>query len=261
MLLCQYGCGNPGIFKFKNETLCCSKRFDGCPVIRQKRVETRKAKNWKHSEESKKKIGDKSRGRTLTEDWKQKISASEKGKPKGPKSEKSKKKQSEVMKGKPAWNKGLTKEDPRVKIYVDKQTGQKRTGNYVSTTKWKGEGNPWFGKNRSKENHPRYNGELYNRNLRDYRLKVSSLTEQTYLTHIKLINPENKPRTLAGEHGGYHLDHIYPISKGFKNNIPPELIASIDNLRLIEWKDNVVKSNDIIEDLIPISIKNYLKLQ
>lgn len=258
MLLCQYGCGNSGIFKFKNGTLCCSKRFDGCPVIRQKRVETRKAKNWKHSEESKKKIGDKSRGRTLTEEWKQKISASEKGKPKGPKSKESKRKQSEAMKGKPAWNKGLTSADPRVAAYTSKQKGQKRKGNYTSPTGWKGAGNPWFGKSRSKENSPRYKGEEYNREYQDYRNKVSWLTEQTYLKCVNIINPDNKPRTLAGVEEGVHLDHIYPVSKGFDSNIPPELLASVDNLRIIDWKENITKSNAITEELIPKSIKIYL---
>jgi hypothetical protein len=123
MLLCQYGCGNPGIFQFKNGTRCCAKRFNGCPAIIQKRVETRKSKNWKHSEESKKKIGDNARGRVLSEEWKQKISASEKGKPKGPKSEESKRKQSDAMKGKSPWNKGLTSEDHRVASYANKQQG------------------------------------------------------------------------------------------------------------------------------------------
>jgi hypothetical protein len=258
MLLCQYGCGNPGTFQFKNGTYCCAKRFDGCPVIIKKRIDTRKSKNWKHSEESKKKIGDKSRGRTLSVEWRRKISASEKGKSKGPKSEETKRKQSEAMKGKPAWNKGLTLEDPRVAAYVRKQTGQHREGNYVSPTNWQGEGNPWFGKSRSKENSPRYNGEEYNRELQDYRNKVSWLTEQTYAKYTEVINPNNKLRTLAGVEEGSHLDHIYPVSKGFDNNIPPELIASIENLRLINWRENVIKSNAITEELIPPSIKEYL---
>ena len=55
-MLCQYGCGNTGLFQFKNKKWCCSDRFDRCPAIIQKRVETRKSKGWKHSEESKAKI-------------------------------------------------------------------------------------------------------------------------------------------------------------------------------------------------------------
>jgi len=257
-MLCQYGCGNTGLFQFKNKKWCCSNRFDRCPAIIQKRVETRRTNGWKHSEESKAKIGSKSRGRILTEEWKQKIGSSQKGKSKGPKSEKSKRKQSEAMKGKPAWNTGLTSKDPRVASYAIKQTGQKREGNYISPTKWQGEGNPWFGKNRSKENSPRYNGEEYNRALQDYRNKVSWLTEQTYIKYINIINPDNKPRTLAGVENGFHLDHIYPVSKGFDNSVPPELMASIDNLRLMDWKENVIKSNIITEELIPELIKEYL---
>ena len=257
-MLCCYDCGNQGLFQFKNGNWCCAKRVDGCPAIIQKRVETRKLKGWKHSEESKAKIGLKSRGRILSEEWKEKISTSGKGKSKGPRSEDSKRKQSEAMRGKPAWNKGLTSEDPRVASYANKQTGQNREGNYVSTTKWQGEGNPWFGKNRSKENSPRYNGEEYNRELLDYRNKISRLTEQTYTKYINIINPNNNPRTLAGVEEGFHLDHIYPISKGFDNNIPPELIADVENLRLINWRENVIKGNTITEEIIPLSIKEYL---
>lgn len=40
----------------------------------------------------------------------------------------------------------------------------------------------------------------------------------------------------------HHIDHIYPISKGFKNNIPPDKIGSLDNLRPLYWRDNLAKS-------------------
>lgn len=40
----------------------------------------------------------------------------------------------------------------------------------------------------------------------------------------------------------HHLDHIFPISKGFKQGIPPETIGHIDNLRFIPWLDNFSKS-------------------
>jgi len=258
-MLCDYGCGKSAKFQFKNKKWCCAHRFDRCPAIIKKRVETRKAKGWKHSEESKEKISSKSKGRKLSKEWKQKISKSNKGKTYGPMTESHKQNLSASLKGKIPWNKGLTSEDPRVASYADKQTGQKRSGNYFSPDKWKGSGNYWFGKDRSKDNSPRYNGEDYNRKLLDYRNKVAWLTEKTYTQYKSIINPENKPRKLAGEDKGFHLDHIYPVSKGFDNNIPPDIVAGVDNLRLIDWRENVLKGNEILEDLIPSSIKKYLR--
>lgn len=257
-MLCDYGCGNPAKVQFKNKKWCCADRVDRCPAIIKKRTETRKARGWKHSEDTKAKIGAKSRGRKLSDEWKRKIGESQKGKKTGPQSESHKKNLSKSLKGKTPWNKGLTSDDPRVAVYANKQTGQKRKGNYVSTDRWKGSGNPWFGKNRSKENSPRYNGEQYNRELTDYRNKVSWLTEQNYNRFEHMINPESKPRTRAGVNNGFHLDHIYPVSKGFEENIPPEVIANVDNLRLIDWRENVIKSNKISEDIIPESIRLYL---
>lgn len=39
------------------------------------------------------------------------------------------------------------------------------------------------------------------------------------------------------------LDHIVPISYGYKNNIPADLISSIENLQILSRIDNMLKSN------------------
>ncbi len=39
----------------------------------------------------------------------------------------------------------------------------------------------------------------------------------------------------------YHLDHIYPISAGFRDKIPPEKIGNIKNLRFIHYTENLDK--------------------
>lgn len=44
----------------------------------------------------------------------------------------------------------------------------------------------------------------------------------------------------------YHIDHIYPISKGFINGKSPEEIADVSNLRMLPWRDNIQKGNKII---------------
>jgi len=259
-MLCRYGCGKEGIRQFKDKTWCCSQNIGQCSEIARRRVATRKAKDepW-HSKKTCDKIGNATRGRELSEEWCQNISKATKGKSKGPQSEEHRQNLAAVRKGKTPWNKGLTVEDPRVASYVDKQTGQIRQGNYMSPTKWQGSGNPWYGKNRSKDNSPRYNGEQYNRELSDYRHRVIWLSEITYEKYKNQINPMNYPRTLAGVDGGFHLDHIYPIAEGFDNNIPPEMLAELENLRLLPWRENVAKSKNLLEEIISESIKTYLK--
>lgn len=44
----------------------------------------------------------------------------------------------------------------------------------------------------------------------------------------------------------YDVGHIVPISFGFTHNIPPALIGSLDNLRIIPSKDNSEKGRKII---------------
>ena len=127
-----------------------------------------------------------------------------------------------------SWNKGLTAYcDDRVKSYRDKQIGQMREGNYV-----RGENHPQYN-----ENTPKY---------QKYRQKVDLLTEKNYVKYKNIINPDNKPRTLCGVDGGYQLDHIYPVYEGFINNISPDEIAKVKNLRVIPWKENLIKKNKIL---------------
>jgi hypothetical protein len=74
-----------------------------------------------------------------------------------------------------------------------------------------------------------------------YYLKVKSITRSQDLKSL----PDYEKRGHA-KNNGYHLDHIYPISLGYINNIPAEEIAHISNLQYIPWKENILKSNKII---------------
>lgn len=126
------------------------------------------------------------------------------------------------------WNKGLTAiDDERVKSYQQKQKGQIRQGNYV-----KGKNHPQY-----REDTPEY---------KKYRQRVDLLTEKNYVKFKNFINPENKPRTLCGVEGGYQLDHIYPVYEGFVNNVSPEEIAKLENLRVIPWKENLIKKHKLL---------------
>lgn len=46
---------------------------------------------------------------------------------------------------------------------------------------------------------------------------------------------------LAGKPGAYHIDHLYSVLAGYKNKISPIVIASVHNLQMIPWQDNLSK--------------------
>jgi len=75
-----------------------------------------------------------------------------------------------------------------------------------------------------------------------YYLKVRSITRSQPLKTLKDYDKRGNSKN-----DGYHLDHIYPISLGFTNNIPAEEIGNIKNLRYIPWLENILKSNKNIE--------------
>ena len=50
----------------------------------------------------------------------------------------------------------------------------------------------------------------------------------------------------------FHLDHIIPIKIGYKYNISPQIIGSLHNLRIIDFKSNLHKANRITEDTIKV---------
>lgn len=77
-----------------------------------------------------------------------------------------------------------------------------------------------------------------------YSKLVRSITEQQ---PIHILENYDK-RGPSGQIGNYHLDHIYPISKGFENKIPPELIGNILNLQFISWEENQSKFNKLFEN-------------
>lgn len=68
---------------------------------------------------------------------------------------------------------------------------------------------------------------------------VDSLTKKTYRKHQNEINPNKYKRGWSED--DYHLDHMFSISEGFKNNVPPFIISSVVNLRMIPCKDNLSK--------------------
>jgi hypothetical protein len=98
-------------------------------------------------------------------------------------------------------------------------------------------------------------GLIIRTGFRRYKYKVYRRTKETYEKYKSEINPNNFPRVLAGRGEGYHLDHIASIYQCYKHNVPAELCAHKDNLRLIPWYDNVTKHTKI--NAIPEILKEY----
>lgn len=74
----------------------------------------------------------------------------------------------------------------------------------------------------------------------NYYNQVKLQTNKSWYNNFHIINGEG-PNKRSKD---MHLDHIYSISEGFKNNIPPEIIGHWTNLRLIPKKENSSKGAD-----------------
>jgi hypothetical protein len=73
-----------------------------------------------------------------------------------------------------------------------------------------------------------------------YKQEVWRLTYQHDLS--KLPNVELRGR--CGVDGAYQLDHIQSINWGWENGIEPSVIASMENLKVIPWRENLLKSSN-----------------
>lgn len=65
-----------------------------------------------------------------------------------------------------------------------------------------------------------------------------------YYAEVWEATEKNAPRVRNIELRGqeYHLDHIVPISYGFKKGINPAIIGGLKNLRIITRKENFKKN-------------------
>lgn len=71
-----------------------------------------------------------------------------------------------------------------------------------------------------------------------YRKQVSRITARSYHDHFYKINPDKVERSRYQ----YHLDHIFSVEEGFKNNISPEIIGHWTNLRMLWHLENSKKN-------------------
>ena len=84
----------------------------------------------------------------------------------------------------------------------------------------------------------KYNNSTERDNYHSYKEYVDRLTNVNFCKYYYYINPNKFERAYEK----YHLDHIYSISEGFKNNINPKIIANPYNLQMLWWKDNICKN-------------------
>jgi hypothetical protein len=78
------------------------------------------------------------------------------------------------------------------------------------------------------------------RGFKRYRKQVRLLSEDVYNNNKNEFTNEGE---LIRGRNKYHLDHIIPITFCYRNNIPEELCAHIDNLRLLSENENIFKKN------------------
>lgn len=88
----------------------------------------------------------------------------------------------------------------------------------------------------------RYPAYEYNEIYRDYKNAVYRLSQKIYEENIVIINPNNYPRTRMGVNGGWQLDHIKPVIECFKEGLIIEEAADIKNLRMLPWKENLMRN-------------------
>lgn len=87
-----------------------------------------------------------------------------------------------------------------------------------------------------------------------YYMIVKSLTEKQFHKHFYEI-PFSR---LRGK--DFHLDHIFSIFEGFRNNIPPFYIAHFSNLRIIKGSENMSKQQRCDKTLDEL-FEDYLKYE
>lgn len=93
-----------------------------------------------------------------------------------------------------------------------------------------------------------YTKDEYSQRLKRYRKEVYKYTRKQPL--FQLDNYANRGK------GYFHLDHIISIKFGFDNNIDPELIGNIVNLRYVYYKDNLSKRDYLTQE--SFDVFNYL---
>lgn len=82
-------------------------------------------------------------------------------------------------------------------------------------------------------------GDWIKDELLSYKKLYYKLVDRFTKVSLKYFDTSKVGR--SGESGAHHVDHIYSRFDGFNNNIPPWIIGSHHNLRIIPWEENLIK--------------------
>lgn len=85
---------------------------------------------------------------------------------------------------------------------------------------------------------PEYDLNVY----AEYKKAVYSLSNKVYEMNKDVVNPNGYTRTRMGVEGGWQLDHIKPVNECFTEGISVEDASVVDNLRMLPWKDNLMRN-------------------
>lgn len=81
---------------------------------------------------------------------------------------------------------------------------------------------------------------------------IKDIDKRLYYSKVWYITESQPISTLENfelrSFKGHHLDHIIPISYGYKNKIPPEKMGNIKNLQFIYWEENYKKGCKVDEN-------------
>ena len=80
--------------------------------------------------------------------------------------------------------------------------------------------------------------------------------DKSYREAVSRISKVNLRQNNMEVSEGYEVDHIFPVSYGELLNLPPHVIADINNLQIITKEENSKKSNKC--DSIPLFIQQYM---
>lgn len=207
-MLCVLGCNQSGIFQRKNGLFYCATHNSKCPAVKAKIGKANSAFRT---------------GKTYEEIYGENAEKIRQSRSKSSSnricSEETRKKRSISIKKSRAenpitpWNKGL-----------------------------KGVQVPWNKGLKKKELPEIIDREdpIYS-DFKKYRNRVSVRTRINYKLHESTINPLNYKIGKCGIKDAYQIDHIITVRQGFEQQIPVEIIASPENLRVIPWLENVKK--------------------
>jgi hypothetical protein len=82
----------------------------------------------------------------------------------------------------------------------------------------------------------------YDQLISDKQRYYNEVHKITKRQNIKSLEHYDKRGKSKKGTDNYQLDHIIPISEGFRNNIDPNIIGDITNLRFIPWKENILRN-------------------